>query len=130
MNSARPRYGALSPSSDSIRSRRLYLATRSERHSEPVLICPAAVPTACRSRRFQPLVRRAVRFRRGSRRQEDGDRFVQLLQKVLATAVDACFDAYARFADLEGSSVIDPAFQHLPLSQQFAQVFTGPEGNA
>src|SRR5690606_35963984 len=46
LNSALPRYGALSPMTSSMRSSWLYLATRSERHREPVLIWPAAVATA------------------------------------------------------------------------------------
>lgn len=37
-NSSIPRYGAEPFNSDSIANRRLYLATRSERHNEPVLI--------------------------------------------------------------------------------------------
>src|SRR5690606_26224367 len=42
----RPRKRAASPSSCSICSRRLYLAVRSERLAEPVLICPAFTATA------------------------------------------------------------------------------------
>ncbi len=44
--SLRPLYGAFSPRASSIRISWLYLATRSERLIEPVLIWPAAVPTA------------------------------------------------------------------------------------
>ena len=44
--SERPLYTALAPSCSWMRNRRLYLATRSERHREPVLIWPAHVPTA------------------------------------------------------------------------------------
>ena len=43
---ARPAYRVRVPSSSSILSNWLYFATRSERLAEPVLICPAAVPTA------------------------------------------------------------------------------------
>ena len=39
-------YRAMVPSASSIRSRRLYFAMRSERESEPVLICPQPVATA------------------------------------------------------------------------------------
>src|SRR6185437_3740453 len=42
----RPAYLAAAPSSSSMRSSWLYLHTRSVRLAEPVLICPAAVPTA------------------------------------------------------------------------------------
>src|SRR5215831_497191 len=42
----RPANVAAAPSSSSIRSSWLYLQTRSVRLAEPVLICPAAVPTA------------------------------------------------------------------------------------
>lgn len=45
-NTERPAYRAEPPSASSIRSRRLYLATRSERDSDPVLICPQQVATA------------------------------------------------------------------------------------
>jgi hypothetical protein len=41
-----PSYLASPSSSSSMARRRLYLAIRSERFSEPVLICPAAVPIA------------------------------------------------------------------------------------
>ncbi len=40
-----PAYLALSPSSSSMRRRRLYLATRSERQGAPVLIWPVLNPT-------------------------------------------------------------------------------------
>src|SRR2546425_12768603 len=43
---APPRYRAPPPSSSSIRSNRLYLAVRSVRDSEPVLIWPVFRPTA------------------------------------------------------------------------------------
>ena len=43
---ARPANVALAPSSSSMRSSWLYLQTRSVRLAEPVLIWPAAVPTA------------------------------------------------------------------------------------
>ena len=46
LTSFRPLNGARSPSASSIRISWLYLATRSERLMEPVLIWPAAVPTA------------------------------------------------------------------------------------
>src|SRR5262249_2635288 len=42
----RPPYTARPPSSASSASRRLYSATRSDRESDPVLICPQPVPTA------------------------------------------------------------------------------------
>ena len=45
-NSSRPRYSAAGPSMASMRSSRLYFATRSVREQEPVLICPAPVATA------------------------------------------------------------------------------------
>src|SRR5262245_15736949 len=45
-NALRPAKRARAPSSPSIRRSWLYLATRSERDSEPVLIWPAAVPAA------------------------------------------------------------------------------------
>src|SRR6185437_10150676 len=45
-NAARPAKGAAGPSCSSIRRRRLYLARRSERATEPILIWPAAVATA------------------------------------------------------------------------------------
>src|SRR5215217_2782613 len=45
-NAPRPRKRALGPSSSSIRSSWLYFASRSERDSEPVLICPQFVATA------------------------------------------------------------------------------------
>ena len=41
-----PAYRAALPSSDSMRSSWLYLATRSERHGAPVLICPVHNATA------------------------------------------------------------------------------------
>ena len=41
-----PRKAAVSPSTSSIRSSWLYLATRSERAGAPVLICPQLVATA------------------------------------------------------------------------------------
>ncbi len=41
-----PAYCAAAPSSCSMSSSRLYFATRSERHSDPVLIWVAAVQTA------------------------------------------------------------------------------------
>ena len=44
-NALGPRYRALSPSSPSIRSSRLYLATRSERDGAPVLIWPVPIAT-------------------------------------------------------------------------------------
>ena len=43
---SRPAKRASAPSSSAMRSRRLYLATRSLRDAEPVLICPAPVATA------------------------------------------------------------------------------------
>ena len=46
LSASRPAYTADSPSSDSISSSRLYLATRSERAGAPVLIIPAPVATA------------------------------------------------------------------------------------
>ena len=46
LSAARPGYFACGPSSCSIRSSWLYLAVRSERASEPVLICPQLVATA------------------------------------------------------------------------------------
>src|SRR5207249_3642272 len=45
-HAAPPAYGAASPSSSSMRSSLLYLARRSERATEPTLICPAPLPTA------------------------------------------------------------------------------------
>ena len=42
----RPRYRAAEPSSSSIRSSWLYFASRSDRASDPVLICPQLVATA------------------------------------------------------------------------------------
>ena len=45
VNALRPRYRALSPSSPSIRSSRLYLATRSDRDGAPVLIWPVPIAT-------------------------------------------------------------------------------------
>src|SRR4051794_5738329 len=45
-NACKPGNSAAAPSSSSILSRRLYLATRSERDGAPVLICPAPVATA------------------------------------------------------------------------------------
>src|SRR5262249_37165878 len=42
----RPAYIACCPSSSSIRSNWLYLAVRSDRASDPVLICPQLVATA------------------------------------------------------------------------------------
>ena len=44
--SLRPRYTAALPSSSAMRNKRLYFATRSLRLALPVLIWPAAVPTA------------------------------------------------------------------------------------
>ena len=44
-SAARPGYRALSPSSPSIRSSRLYLATRSDRDGAPVLIWPVPIAT-------------------------------------------------------------------------------------
>src|SRR5699024_5142912 len=46
LKASRPAYVARLPSSASIRSKRLYLAKRSERDSDPVLICVAGVATA------------------------------------------------------------------------------------
>ena len=43
---SRPANTAVAPSSSSMRSSWLYLQTRSVRLADPVLICPAAVPTA------------------------------------------------------------------------------------
>ena len=45
-NIARPKYVAASPNSSSIRSNWLYLAIRSEREAEPVLIWPVFSATA------------------------------------------------------------------------------------
>src|SRR6202035_5403989 len=45
-NAAAPGHDARAPSSSAMRSRRLYLAVRSPRLIEPVLICPAPVATA------------------------------------------------------------------------------------
>src|SRR5271170_8295431 len=46
LNGVFPAYTAPSPSAQPMRRSWLYLATRSDRESEPVLICPALVATA------------------------------------------------------------------------------------
>ena len=45
-NTERPAKTTSGPSSSSIRNNRLYFASRSDRATEPILICPAAVATA------------------------------------------------------------------------------------
>ena len=65
LNAARPAYFAAEPSCSSMRISWLYLASRSERDSEPVLICPQLQATA-RSAIVEVLgFARAVRHHRG-----------------------------------------------------------------
>ena len=60
--------GRMSPSSSSMRRRRLYLAVRSERQGAPVLICPELVATARSAmRRVLGLARAMTRHRRVAR---------------------------------------------------------------